>query len=76
MASSLVHVGSFIAVRGLTRCGTGSLEREGSVVTAHGLLLLAVWNLSSLIRDRTHVPCMARQILNHWTTREVPASLQ
>ena len=26
---------------------------------------------SSWTRDRTHVPCIGRQILNHWTTREV-----
>ena len=25
---------------------------------------------SSWIRDRTNVPCIARQILNHWTIRE------
>ena len=24
------------------------------------------------IRDRTKVPCIARQILNHWTAREAP----
>ena len=23
-------------------------------------------------RDQTHVPCIGRQVLNHWTTREVP----
>ena len=27
---------------------------------------------SSRIRDPTHVSCISRQILNHWTTREVP----
>ena len=26
---------------------------------------------SSQIKGQTHVPCMGRQILNHWTTREV-----
>ena len=26
---------------------------------------------SSKIRDRTHVPCIGRWILNHWTAREV-----
>ena len=31
-----------------------------------------MWNLSSLIRDQTRIACIARQILNHWTTREVP----
>ena len=30
-----------------------------------------MWDLSSLNRDRTHVFGIARQILNHWTTREV-----
>ena len=29
-------------------------------------------NLRSLIKDWTHVPCIARQILNHRTTRKVP----
>ena len=33
-----------------------------------------MWDLSSLTRDQTHVPCVAGQILNHWTTREVPWS--
>ena len=27
---------------------------------------------SSPTRDQTHVPCIGKQILNHWTTREVP----
>ena len=31
-----------------------------------------MWDLSSPTRDRTHVPCIGRQILDHWTTREVP----
>ena len=31
-----------------------------------------MWDLSSLTRDGTCVPCFGRQILNHWTTREVP----
>ena len=35
-------------------------------------LLHGVWDLSSLTRDRTCVPCIGRRILNHWTTREVP----
>ena len=29
-----------------------------------------MWDLSSLTKDRTHVLCIRRQILNHWTTRE------
>ena len=34
-----------------------------------------VQSLGSLTRDRTHSPCMARQILNHWTMRGVPRDL-
>ena len=30
-----------------------------------------MWNLRSLSRDQTHVPCIGRQILNYWTTREI-----
>ncbi|XP_054945686.1 syntaxin-8 isoform X2 [Physeter macrocephalus] len=30
-----------------------------------------MWDLSFLTRGRTHVPCIGRRILNHWTTREV-----
>ena len=31
-----------------------------------------MWDLSSLTRDGTHVPCLGGRILYHWTTREVP----
>ena len=35
--------------------------------------LVALWHMeSSQTRDRTHVPCIGRQILIHCTTREVP----
>ena len=30
---------------------------------------------SSQTKDQTHVPCIGRQIVNHWTTREVSGSL-
>ena len=34
--------------------------------------LVALWHVeSSLTRDQTHIPCIGRQILNYWTTREV-----
>ena len=39
------------------------------------LLLCSIWNVSTLTRDQTHLPCIARWILNHWTTREVPGYL-
>ena len=41
------------------------------VVTCGLSCFTACGDLSSLTRDRTHVPCIARQILNHWLTREV-----
>ena len=34
-------------------------------------MLPGMWDFSSLTRDRTCIPCTARQILNHWTTKEV-----
>ena len=34
-----------------------------------------MWDLSSPTRDQTHIPCIGGQIINHWTTREAPASL-
>ena len=33
-----------------------------------------MWDLSSPTRDQTCVPCIPRQILNRWTTKEVLAS--
>ena len=34
--------------------------------------LQGMWDLSSLTRDQTCTPCLGRQSLNHWTTRELP----
>ena len=31
-----------------------------------------IWDLSSPTRDSSLVPCIGRQILNHWTSMEVP----
>ena len=47
------------------------LVPAGSAVAVPELYLAAPWHMgSSWIRDRTGVPCMARQILHHWTTRK------
>ena len=35
-----------------------------------------MWDLISLIRDQTHVPCISKWILNYWTTRKVPDKIQ
>lgn len=57
-----------------------SLRCTHSLVVSHRLsscsvqawLLLGVWNLCSPTRARTCVLCIARRILNHEATREVP----
>ena len=54
--------GLFVMVRGLlSTCGT------------QAQLPCSMWDLSSLTRDWTRVPCIGRWIFSHWTTREVPA---
>ena len=53
-------------------CAEPSLQHTGYSV--HGLSCSrSMWDLSSLTRDWTGVPSFERQILNHWTTQEVPA---
>ena len=72
--SSLHHAGYFVEEHGLSNCGTRSPECSGfSSCIAWAQLLHGMWDLSSLTRDWTCVPCIGRQTLNHWTTREVPA---
>ena len=72
---------SLVATHGLlSSCGTWAPEHAGSVVAVCRLfscgmwaqLPHGMWDLSSPTRDQIHVPCIGRQILNHWTTREVP----
>ena len=53
--------GFCIAMHRFFSCGTREAELP------HGM-----WDLSSLTRGGTHVPCIGMWILNHWTTREVP----
>ena len=48
--------------------GKGIRARGGTTIqTPSGL-----WDLNSPTRDRTLTPCIGRQSLNHWTTREIP----
>lgn len=37
-----------------------------------GLVVLRMWDLRSLTREQTHVPCIARWLPNCWTTSGVP----
>ena len=57
---SLWRVDSLVVLCGFSSCG---LQVS---------LLCGMWDLSSQTGDQTGIPCIARQILNHWTTREVP----
>ena len=60
-APALGGWGSVIATR--------SLQSTSSIVVVHNLV--AVQHVgSSQTRDWTHVPCITRQILNHWASRE------
>ena len=51
---------TLVVARGLSSCGTRTY------------LLRGMWYLSYPTKDRTHVPCIVRGILNQWTTKEVP----
>ena len=44
----------------------------GSVVAVHGFSCLRHVGSWFLHQGQTHVLCIARRILNHWATREVP----
>ena len=54
----------YLAALELFSCGM-----QGSAVA---WFLRGMWGLSSPTRGRTCIPCIASQIVNHWTTREVP----
>ena len=56
----VVACGIFVASFGIFHCASQASSSWG------------MWDLSSLTRDRTHVSCIGRLILNHWTIREVP----
>ena len=43
-----------------------------SIYGAQVQLPQGMWDLSSLTRGQICIPCTRRQILNHWTTGEVP----
>ena len=44
------------------------------IFMSHVESLVALHGLGSPTRDWTHSPCIARQILTHWTTSKVPLS--
>ena len=68
----------FLAASGLSwtmwdlRCVTRDSSCSPWSPVCVGFSSCGTWDLSSPTRDWTCVPCIARHILNHWTTREVP----
>ena len=46
----------------------------GSAQRVRAELIHSMWDLSFLTADRIYVPCVGKQILNHWTTRDVPST--
>ena len=58
---------SLAVVPGLSAPRGVSVAVRGLGCPARGM-----WDVSSWTRDRTHLPCSARWILMHWTTREAP----
>ena len=70
MGTLLCHARSFVAVLGVNGCDIQQLWHTG---------LVALWHsgdLSSPTRDQTHILCIARWILNYWTTRKVSSVQQ
>ena len=73
----LTAVASLIAGHGLYGTWAQQLQLVGSRAWVKqlwpmGLAACSMWDSSSQTKDGTHVPCIGRWILNHWTTREVP----
>ena len=75
----LLRRGLFVAALGLLcSCGVWALWFAACRLSnwgARAQLPCGMWDLSFPPRDWTHVPCIGRQILYHWTTREVPLVL-
>ena len=67
----------FIQLHRVLVAGHGILQCSPQILSCGtwAQLLCSTWDLSSLTRDRTQVPCTSRQTLSHWTTREVPRTL-
>ena len=74
--TSLVVESGLLASEGFSSCSAWAqqLRLVGSGSQAQQLWrrgLVALWHVgSSQSRDRNHVPCIGRQILNHLITRE------
>ena len=74
VADTALSLGSLIAEHGLSGCGRWAPECTGSVVVAPRSV--APQPVGSQFPDQglNHVPCITRQVFNHWVAREVPVS--
>ena len=67
----LQHTGSLTVAHGLSSCNIWDPELKGfSGGSAQAWLPHGMWDLSSLTRDSTCVPCIARWILNYTTHQQ------
>ena len=65
---------SLVVAHGLCSCGMWAVV-EAHELSSCGIwapLPHGLWDLSSLTRDWTLIPCTVRWLLYHWTAREVP----
>ena len=67
---SLVAVCRLLIVVAFSCCKAHALEHADSAVVVHELSCPTSCGIFQT-RDQTHVSCIGRWILNHWTTREV-----
>ena len=78
VTSQLGHAGALLHHVGLSlphtdsNCGTGFRAQGLRSCHMWAWLLCSMWDLSSPMRNQTHVPAL--KILTHWTTRKVPYS--
>ena len=83
-AQQLQHAGRRVCrLQQLRRAGSRVCRLQQLWLADSGVWAHQLWRMglvdprhvgSSRIRDRTHVPCIGRRILNQWTTREVPVT--
>ena len=72
MGSQLYHLGFFTVVHELLSCDSWALEHGLSCCGLRTQFFCSIQDHSSPTRYQTHIPWIARQTLNHLTTREVP----
>ena len=67
---SVIVTKSLLIYLAVSRCGMWDLSFGCSGFSLDVVLGFSspasMWGLSSLTRDWTHIPCIERQILNHW----------